>query len=79
MPFRVQFGKPIAAFQLVQKKFADMTTEVCLPACTSTSYMSLCTFANLTTTHIVQISIGLQACLQAGRLKDEGRYYRSWL
>lgn len=43
---RHQFKKPLAATQLVQKKLADMQTE---------------------------ISLGLLAALQAGRLKDEGR------
>ncbi len=41
---RCQFNKPLAANQLIQKKLADMQTE---------------------------IFIGLQACLQAGRLKDK--------
>jgi len=40
---RKQFGKPLAANQLIQKKLADMQTE---------------------------ISIGLQGCLQLGRLFD---------
>jgi glutaryl-CoA dehydrogenase len=40
---RKQFGKPLASNQLIQKKLADMQTE---------------------------ISLGLQGCLQAGRLKD---------
>ena len=40
---RKQFGKPLAATQLVQKKLADMQTE---------------------------ISIGLQGCIQLGRLFD---------
>ncbi len=40
---REQFGKPLAATQLIQKKLADMQTE---------------------------ISMGLLACLQAGRLMD---------
>ena len=43
---RSAFGKPLAANQLVQKKLADMQTE---------------------------ITIGLQACLRLGRLKDEGK------
>ncbi|KAF8773219.1 Glutaryl-CoA dehydrogenase like protein [Argiope bruennichi] len=43
---RKQFGNPLAKNQLIQKKLADMITE---------------------------ISIGLQACLQVGRLKDEGK------
>eukprot|EP00118_Oscarella_pearsei_P023644 m.285966 g.285966 ORF g.285966 m.285966 type:complete len:419 (+) comp40686_c3_seq4:175-1431(+) len=43
---RRQFGQPLASYQLMQKKMADMLTE---------------------------ISIGLHACLQVGRLKDEGR------
>ncbi|KAL7747786.1 hypothetical protein RI367_006910 [Sorochytrium milnesiophthora] len=43
---RKQFGVPLAANQLPQKKMADALTE---------------------------ISIGLQACLQVGRLKDEGK------
>ena len=43
---RKQFNRPLAANQLIQKKLADMQTE---------------------------ISIGLQACLRAGRLFDEGR------
>lgn len=43
---RVQFGRPLAATQLIQKKLADMQTE---------------------------ITIGLQSCLRAGRLMDEGR------
>lgn len=42
---RKQFGRPLAANQLIQKKFADMLTE---------------------------ISLGLQACLHVGRLKDKG-------
>ncbi|KAL5487290.1 hypothetical protein EMCRGX_G019873 [Ephydatia muelleri] len=42
---RKQFGRPLASNQLIQKKLADMLTE---------------------------ISIGLQACLQVGRLKDNG-------
>jgi glutaryl-CoA dehydrogenase len=40
---RKQFGRPLAATQLVQKKLADMQTE---------------------------IALGLQACLQVGRLMD---------
>jgi glutaryl-CoA dehydrogenase len=43
---RKQFGRPLAANQLIQKKLADMQTE---------------------------ITLGLQACLRVGRLKDEGR------
>ena len=43
---RKQFGKPLAANQLIQKKLADMLTE---------------------------IALGLQACLRAGRLLDDGR------
>jgi len=43
---RSQFGRPLAATQLIQKKLADMQTE---------------------------ISIGLQACLRVGRLKDEDK------
>jgi len=43
---RIAFDKPIAQTQLVQKKLADMLTEV---------------------------TIGLSACLQAGRLKDEDK------
>jgi glutaryl-CoA dehydrogenase len=43
---RCQFGRPLAANQLIQKKLADMQTE---------------------------IFIGLQACLQAGRLKETGQ------
>jgi len=41
---REQFGKPLAATQLIQKKLADMQTE---------------------------ISTGLMACLQVGRLMDD--------
>ena len=40
---RTQFGRPLAATQLVQKKLVDMQTE---------------------------ITLGLQACLQAGRMMD---------
>ena len=43
---RKQFGRPLAANQLIQKKLADIQTE---------------------------ITLGLQACLRAGRLLDEGR------
>ncbi len=43
---RKQFGRPLAANQLIQKKLADMQTE---------------------------ITLGLQACLRAGRMLDEGR------
>jgi glutaryl-CoA dehydrogenase len=43
---RKQFGRPLAANQLIQKKLADMQTEV---------------------------TIGLQACLQLGRLLDAGK------
>ena len=42
---RKQFGRPLAANQLIQRKLADMQTE---------------------------ISIGLQAVLRLGRMKDEG-------
>ena len=42
---RKQFGRPLAANQLVQKKLADMQTE---------------------------ITLGLQAALQVGRLFDQG-------
>ena len=42
---RKQFGRPLAANQLIQKKLADMQTE---------------------------ITLGLQACLRLGRLRDEG-------
>lgn len=41
---RIQFGKPLAANQLIQKKLADM---------------------------MVDIALGLQACLRVGRLMDE--------
>ncbi|XP_029440877.1 glutaryl-CoA dehydrogenase, mitochondrial-like [Rhinatrema bivittatum] len=41
---RIQFGVPLARNQLIQKKLADMLTE---------------------------ITLGLQACLRLGRLKDE--------
>lgn len=41
---RKQFGRPLAQNQLIQKKYADMATE---------------------------IALGLQACLQVGRLKDQ--------
>jgi len=43
---RKQFGRPLAANQLIQKKLAVMQTE---------------------------ISLGLQGCLQACRLRDEGK------
>ena len=43
---RKQFGRPLAANQLIQKKLADMQTE---------------------------ITLGLQACLRAGRMLDEDR------
>jgi glutaryl-CoA dehydrogenase len=43
---RKQFGRPLAANQLIQKKLADMQTE---------------------------IGLGLQGCLQAGRLKDRNQ------
>ena len=43
---RKQFGRPLAANQLIQKKLADMQTE---------------------------ITLGMQACLRAGRLLDESR------
>jgi glutaryl-CoA dehydrogenase len=42
---RTQFGKPLASYQLVQKKLADMQTD---------------------------IFIGLQSCLQMGRMMDDG-------
>jgi glutaryl-CoA dehydrogenase len=42
---RKQFGRPLAANQLIQKKLADMITD---------------------------ISLGLQGCLQLGRMKDAG-------
>ncbi|MFW6094642.1 MAG: acyl-CoA dehydrogenase [Pseudomonadota bacterium] len=43
---RRQFGRPLAATQLIQKKLADMQTD---------------------------IALGLQGCIRAGRLLDEGR------
>ena len=43
---RKQFGRPLAANQLIQKKLAQMQTD---------------------------ISLGLQGCLQASRLKDQGK------
>lgn len=43
---RKQFGKPLAATQLIQKKLADMQTE---------------------------ITLGLHACLNAARLKDQNK------
>ena len=43
---RIQFGRPLAQNQLIQKKMADALTE---------------------------IYVGLQACIQVGRLKDEGK------
>jgi glutaryl-CoA dehydrogenase len=43
---RKQFGRPLAANQLIQRKLSDMQTEIVL---------------------------GLQACLRAGRLMDEGK------
>lgn len=43
---RIQFGVPLARNQLIQKKLADMLTE---------------------------ITLGLHACLQLGRLKDQDK------
>ena len=43
---RKQFGRPLASNQLIQRKLADMQTDIVL---------------------------GLQACLRAGRLLDEGK------
>jgi len=43
---RKQFGRPLGANQLIQRKLADAVTE---------------------------ISLGLQSCLQLGRLKEEGK------
>jgi glutaryl-CoA dehydrogenase len=43
---RSQFGRPLAANQLIQKKLAQMQTD---------------------------ISLGLQGCLQASRLRDQGK------
>lgn len=43
---RMQFNRPLAATQLIQRKLVDMQTE---------------------------ITLGLHACLQAGRLKDAGQ------
>jgi len=43
---RRQFGRPLAANQLIQRKLADMQTE---------------------------IALGLQGCLRAGQMMDEGR------
>lgn len=43
---RLQFGRPIASNQLIQKKLADAVTE---------------------------ISLGLQGCLRASRLQQEGK------
>ncbi len=45
---REQFGRPLAATQLIQKKLADMQTE---------------------------ITLGLHACLQAGRLRDQDKLH----
>jgi glutaryl-CoA dehydrogenase len=42
---RTQFGRPLAANQLIQKKLVDMQTE---------------------------ITLGLQACVRLGRMKDQG-------
>lgn len=42
---RKQFGRPLAATQIMQKKMADMLTD---------------------------IALGLQGCIQVGRLKDKG-------
>ena len=44
---RIQFKRPLAANQLIQKKLADMATD---------------------------IALGLQGCLQLGRLMDTGNY-----
>lgn len=44
---RKQFNRPLAANQLIQKKLADMVTE---------------------------IGLGLNGCIQAGRLKDQHKY-----
>jgi glutaryl-CoA dehydrogenase len=44
---RKQFGRPLAANQLIQKKLADMATD---------------------------IALGMQGCLQLGRLVDSGAY-----
>ncbi|MFA7430915.1 MAG: acyl-CoA dehydrogenase [Rhodospirillaceae bacterium] len=44
---RTQFGRPLAANQLIQKKLADMQTE---------------------------IALGLQGCLQVGRMMDAGTW-----
>lgn len=48
---RIQFGVPLARNQLMQKKMADMLTE---------------------------ITIGLQSCLQLGRLIDQKKYVLSF-
>ncbi len=47
LPCRIQFGVPLARNQLIQKKMADMLTE---------------------------ITLGLQSCLQLGRLIDQKKW-----
>ena len=66
---RSQFGKPLAKNQLVQKKLADMATEISL----GTPPLSLLPFpmANNLSSNTIH-HIGLQACLQVGRLLDSG-------
>ena len=88
---RSQFGRPLAANQLIQKKMADMLTEVCVcvwvcvcvcvcvcvyvPVCKYRYALHECVtiFPSFPLFLYIQISIGLQACLQVGRLKDEGK------
>ncbi|KAJ1566840.1 hypothetical protein HK405_008206 [Cladochytrium tenue] len=59
---RKQFGVPLARFQLIQKKLADAVTE----ASVENSAFFLC--PNLP----IRISLGLNAALHVGRLKDRG-------
>lgn len=68
---RKQFGRPLASNQLIQKKLADILTEVkgLLKSC----HLPPKHAVSLSLTYSKQVSIGLQACLQVGRLKDEDK------
>jgi glutaryl-CoA dehydrogenase len=77
---RQQFGRPLAANQLIQKKLADMQTEIALglQGCLRLGRLKDEGKAAPEITSIMKRNscgkaLGLEGCLRVSRLKDEGK------
>jgi alkylation response protein AidB-like acyl-CoA dehydrogenase len=63
---RKQFGRPLAANQLIQKKLADMLTDVCLRSSYTRGHSLLCRSALASRAVLLSAALAMPLGLHAG-------------